>query len=202
MPEPGEEVRQLQGCVNDLISVLALSAIWTGRESSHVIETLVDALLGMLRLDFVYVRVSDSVGDPPLEAARTAPRRAMATGAAEIRVALADVWGAAPAPSTARLSNPVGDGEVSVARVRLGVDDEEGVLVAASQREDFPTRTEMLLLQVAANQATLGSGKPGSSTSRSGSGGGRRRIGGPSGPSSSTARTSSAWRPPRVRCCS
>ena len=50
MEAPADEVKRLQACINDLISVLALPAIWTGHGPSHVLRTLLDALLGMLRL--------------------------------------------------------------------------------------------------------------------------------------------------------
>jgi len=52
--------------------------------------------------------------------------------------------------------NPTGDGDVSIAPSRLGFQGEMGVLVAGSQRADFPTQTERLLLNVAANQAAIG----------------------------------------------
>ena len=46
------DIKRLQSCINDLVSVLALPAIWSGSESSHVLGTLLDVLLAMLRLDF------------------------------------------------------------------------------------------------------------------------------------------------------
>jgi C4-dicarboxylate-specific signal transduction histidine kinase len=52
--------------------------------------------------------------------------------------------------------NPIGVGEISIALFRLGLHDEGGIFVAGSQRADFPTAIETLLLQVAVNQAALG----------------------------------------------
>ena len=40
--------------------------------------------------------------------------------------------------------------------LRLGLHGEIGVIVAGSQRADFPSQTEKLLLSVAANQAAIG----------------------------------------------
>src|SRR5439155_4012034 len=51
---------------------------------------------------------------------------------------------------------PIGDGDVSIVPLRLGLRDEIGVIVAGSQRADFPGETERLLLRVAANQAAIG----------------------------------------------
>ena len=60
---PDEEIKDLRRCLNDLVSVLALPAMWSGREPSHVVHTLLDSLLGMLHLDFVYARVNVAAGE-------------------------------------------------------------------------------------------------------------------------------------------
>src|SRR6266446_5335600 len=61
-----------------------------------------------------------------------------------------------PHNSPLHVRNPVGDGNVSVLLLRLGLQAEMGVFVAGSKRADFPTQTERLLLNVAANQAAIG----------------------------------------------
>ena len=50
----------------------------------------------------------------------------------------------------------VGELDLAIASARLGLGGEFGLVVAGSQRYDFPTQTEKLLLDVAANQATIG----------------------------------------------
>ena len=67
-----EEIKHLQRCVNDLVSVLALPAMWSGGEPSQIVNTLVDALLRMLQLDLVYVRLKETVGRAPIELVRFA----------------------------------------------------------------------------------------------------------------------------------
>src|SRR5262245_7404625 len=52
MERPAIAIKRLKACINDLISVLALPAIWSGNEPSQILGTLLDVLLGMLRLDF------------------------------------------------------------------------------------------------------------------------------------------------------
>ena len=151
----GDEVKRLEGCINDMISVLALPAIWTGREPSHVVSTLLEALLGMLRLDFAYARLSAAAGGLPIEVVRSAPRPEWDARPAEVGAALARV-SAGGASAAVRVPNPVGDGEVSIASCRLGIGSDAGVLVAGSRRGDFPTKTETLLMRVAANQAGIG----------------------------------------------
>jgi PAS domain S-box-containing protein len=150
-----EEIRRLRSSINDLISIQALPAIWDGRESGSIVSTLLDVLVSMLQLDFAYVRLSDSINGTPVEFVRLAQRRAPPPPALEIGRAL-DRWltnQSAHAPLV--VPNPAGDGELKIAPFRLGLTDEIGVLVAGSERANFPTPTESLLLGMAANQALV-----------------------------------------------
>jgi signal transduction histidine kinase len=151
MEQTADEVRHLRGCINDLISILALPAIWSGHDPANVIGTLLDALLRILRLDFAYARVTDAV-----EMVRVPDRRSPAAQPQEIGRAL-DRWlSEHPSPSHFKVPNPIGTGEISIALFRLGLHDEGGIFVAGSQRSDFPTAIETLLLQVAVNEAAIG----------------------------------------------
>lgn len=154
--ENTDEIQRLKGCINDLISVLALPAIWNGREPSHIVSTLLDVLLGMLRLDFAYARVSDPVDGSPIEVVRLAQRRNLPAQPQEVGRLLNRWLTGDPPASPLVVPNPIGEGEVSIAPFRLGLQDEVGGLVAGSRRADFPTKIEMLLLQVATNQAAIG----------------------------------------------
>ena len=151
-----DEVKRLQSCINDLISVLALPAIWSGNESSQIVGTLLDVLLGMLRLDFAYARLNDSSDGPPIEVVSLGQRKCPSTQPQEVGRAL-DRWlSGDPANSSFVIPNPAGEGEVSIAWFSLGLKDEVGTLVAGSRRADFPTEVERLLLRVAVNQAGIG----------------------------------------------
>lgn len=149
-----DEVRHLRGCINDLVSLLALPALWSGRKPSQIIETLLDALLGMLRLDFIYARLNDTAGDLPFEAVRIAQRTHVHQPPEIGRVF--EHWLAQDkVPSSSVMPNPVGDGEAHIARFSLGLHEQTGVGLAGSRRPDFPSETETLLLTVAANQAAI-----------------------------------------------
>ena len=54
--DPSGEIKNLKRCLNDVVSLLALPAMWAGSQPSQIVQTLLDALLGMLCLDFVYAR--------------------------------------------------------------------------------------------------------------------------------------------------
>src|SRR5438094_9221124 len=157
MEHTADEIKRLQACINDLISVLALPAIWGGREPSQIVSTLLDVLLGMLRLDFAYARLSDAIGGGvPIEMVRLAQGRNLAVQPQEIGHALNPWLTGDPRTSPLVMPNLLGEGTVSIAPLRLGLQNEVGVLVAGSKRADFPTEIEMLLLRVAANQAGIG----------------------------------------------
>jgi len=49
--QAGDEIKRLQCCINDLISVQAFAAIWTSQELAHSVGTLLDLLVCMLRLN-------------------------------------------------------------------------------------------------------------------------------------------------------
>src|SRR5712671_739966 len=154
--ESTTEIKRLQSCINDLISVLALPAIWSGSESSQILGTLLDVLLTMLRLDFAYARLRDGSDSPPIEVVRLGDHRHSFVQPQQFGQAL-DPWlMGEQLPSQCVVPSPVGEGEVSIASFSLGLQHEVGVLVAGSRRADFPTEVERLLLRVAANQAGIG----------------------------------------------
>jgi len=154
--ETTTEIKRLQSCINDLISVLALPAIWSGGESSQILGTLLDVLLTMLRLDFAYARLGDATEGPLIEVVRLSGHRHSSVQPWQFGQAL-DRWLTDDQTSSrCVVPSPVGEGEVSIASFPLGLQHEGGVLVAGSGRADFPTEVEGLLLRVAANQAGIG----------------------------------------------
>ncbi|HUA19134.1 MAG TPA: PAS domain S-box protein, partial [Bryobacteraceae bacterium] len=154
--QPGdlaEEIKHLQRCNNDLVSLLALPAMWSGAEPSQIVHTLLDALLRMLQLELVYVRLKDPGGQAPIDMVRFAgslrPRE-------EIGKALSHWLEAGPLEWPPLIPNPLGDGDLRIVPLELGLQGEIGVMVAGSERMDFPQQTERLILSVAANQASVG----------------------------------------------
>jgi formate hydrogenlyase transcriptional activator len=153
--QTADEVTDLRACLNDLITVLALPAIWSIHEPSQMVSTLLEVLVGMRRLDFAYVRLGDSFGcGAPIEMARLAQPQNVTPQ--EIGHALTPWLEDGPHPSPILVPNPIGEGQISISTFRLGVQDELGVLVAGSRRGDFAGEVERLLLRVTANQAAIG----------------------------------------------
>jgi signal transduction histidine kinase len=150
------EVARLRGCLNDVVGVMALPAVWAGGEPGRIGSTLVDALIGSLGLAFVFVRLKNPKTGSSEEIVRFAEpwegdRRTPVLHAA-MDPSLADGLPKWAAPG--RVS--VGDADMSIATARLGLHGDIGMVVAGSERLDFPMQTERLLLELAANQATIG----------------------------------------------
>jgi PAS domain S-box-containing protein len=154
--EPAGEIKRLQNCINDLISVLALPAIWSGSEPSSILGTLLDVLLTMLRLDFAYARLNDTSIGQQIELVRMADQRKSAVPAEHFGEALESCLTGDQSHSRRTIPDPTGDADISITSFALGLHDKVGVLVVGSRRIDFPTEVEQLLLRIATNQAAIG----------------------------------------------
>src|SRR5215213_7882817 len=156
LEHPAEEVQRLRRCVNDLVSVVALPAIWGGGGPAEIVRVLTEALLGMLRLDLIYVRLGVAASGAPVETVQFAQPGSPEAGPREIGE-LFDRWlGDDPQKWPPLARHTVGDGKMTLVPLRLGPRGEIGVIVAGSRRADFPRQTESLVLSVAANQAAVG----------------------------------------------
>ena len=69
-PGQSEEIKGLQRCIDDLVSVLALPAMWGGREPSLILDVLLETLAPMLRLDLICARLNEGVGGVPVDLMR------------------------------------------------------------------------------------------------------------------------------------
>jgi PAS domain S-box-containing protein len=153
-----EEVARLRGCLNDLVSITALPALGTGGEPAHIVSALLDALIGTLQLAFVYVRLNDPKGERPIGMVRVAESLQVqgTVEAREISQAIDSSLGAVPTTWPPRAQVLIQEVDLSVAYAPLGLRGEIGIVAAGSPRFDFPTQTEKLVLDVAANQAAIG----------------------------------------------
>lgn len=146
-----DEVRQLRRSMNDLVGLAALPAMWVGRDAAYVVNTLLDALAGMLDADFVYVGLTEASD------ARSAARvgRAMGRAPADIIELLSGSLGKDHAswPVSGEIS--IGGAVLAIAAAPMGLEGEVGIVAAGSRRAGFADEAERLLLSVAANQAAL-----------------------------------------------
>ncbi len=138
----------LRAVLRDLVALSAIPAAWVGREPAAVAAGLADTLTGLLRLDFVYVRLC------------------VPGFAGAVDVTRGEGWPAFPGwleshlAERGRLSGreivPEVDSSVAQCRgivIPIGVDSEGGLVAAASDRPDFPSASDQLLLNLATNHA-------------------------------------------------
>jgi signal transduction histidine kinase len=146
--ETDADVLRMRAVLRDLVALSAIPAAWVGSEPPAVATGLADALVGLLQLDVAFVRLSDP------------------GGAGAVEVTRGSAWTSLPEWLEGRLARSapfprkevVPDvGDDSARRrgfaVPVGVNGEGGVVAAASERSDFPTPMEQLLLSLAANHA-------------------------------------------------
>jgi thioredoxin reductase (NADPH) len=156
LEDPAQEIKRLRRCINDLTSLLALPAIWRGSEPSQIVQTLLDVLFRMLRLDFAYARLSDAFGVMPVEILRVAEDSKIHLSVEEVRDMLGDPLSAYAQGPLPKIRNQLAIEGIAIVPAQLGVHGEIGVIVLGSNRTGFPEKTESLLLSVAVNEASIG----------------------------------------------
>ena len=110
----------------------------------------------MLRLDLVYVRLKEPISETSIEMVRFAQSQTPKSAPQEICHALNQLLGNDPQKWSPSMRTTIDDKEISIIPLPLGLQGDIGVIVAGSQRTDFPEQTERLLLSVAANQTSIG----------------------------------------------
>jgi signal transduction histidine kinase/PAS domain-containing protein len=141
------EIVALRTVLRDLVALSAIPTAWVGRAPAAVAGGLADALVGLLQLDFVFVRlrVPSAVGE--VDATRG---KAWDTFPEWLEIRLVE----GGRLSGMEIIPDVGDGEPCRGiAIPVGVNAEGGVVAAACSRIDFPTEIDRLLLRLAANHA-------------------------------------------------
>ena len=158
-PDPGwhpvADTATLRSQLGDLVAILALPAVWSGRDAAGISEALLEVLSSMLRLDLAYVRVGNPAGSRPLEVARVEGRSDFGNGAREIAGLLSERPTNNDASPALVLLHPVTGQPLRAARIVLGPDGPTDVIIAASRRSSFPTPHERFMLQSIATQAEI-----------------------------------------------
>src|SRR5579863_3885204 len=124
--DPAEEIKRLQRCINDLVSLFAVPAMWSSGEPSRIVDTLLDALLRMLQLDLVYVRLREWGGEAPIEMVRFARSWEKTAQPHEIGAVFKPWLGADPQRWPPLIRNPMMGGDISIMPLLLGLQGEVG----------------------------------------------------------------------------
>jgi len=151
---PGDTAT-LSSQLRDLIAILALPAVWSGRDAADIPEAVLEALSSMLRLDLAYIRAADPAGSGPVETARVQGRPDLGSRGREIAGLLADGTTDPDANQALVLPDPATGEPLRATRTALGLAGHTGVVIAASRRSSFPTPFERFLLQSIIMQAEV-----------------------------------------------
>jgi signal transduction histidine kinase len=150
-----DEIHTLRRTMRDLVALSTLPAVWTGYGPDGVAQSLADVLLSMLALDLIYIQVQGPAETDTLVVVRAKDQPDAADRAPVVREALASWLQADPSSPLPAFANPFGTGMLQLAIIRFGDTGDAAALVAGSQRPDFPTTMERLLLSVGANQTAI-----------------------------------------------
>jgi PAS domain S-box-containing protein len=139
-------------CMSDLITLVALPAMWSGGDLFQIGNILLDALQAMLDVDLLYLRLMLPDDPARVELARL-PTSDVAINAQEVGASLDSALGPLSAwPASANLS--LGRGLMVIAHAQVGLGGAAGVLVAGCHGR-LLSQEERLVLNVGANQAAL-----------------------------------------------
>ena len=144
------EIRTLRRCIGDIVAMSTLSAVWARASRSAIADSLAQVIYETLAADAVYVALRGSSAAPPCVTARGITE---ARGLPDpIRITLTN-WLHDSAGDAEALTTFDATREAQI--TPIGIAGEHGVIVTVSADEDFRSDTHRLLLNVAANQATL-----------------------------------------------
>ncbi|MFC5461455.1 hybrid sensor histidine kinase/response regulator [Massilia niabensis] len=143
--------------MRDLVALSTLPAIWGELGLDGIVDSLASVILSMLDLDLAYVRLSDSADAAidAIDAVRSKRQDAASLFLPAARCALDSLSSPSAAHAPATIPHPEGGQPLRVSVVRFGIGRDIGAMVVGSQRPDFPSEHERLLLGVAANQAAV-----------------------------------------------
>lgn len=150
------ELQKLRRCNRDLIALSTLPALWTNSNRIQIAESLVTVLLDTLQLDVVLLSLKAQRDEIPFEVVRTKQ--------GTVTQNQVEKWTTAFLPllkldhqisQSVSIFHPFENQELFVRNVPIGYDGFYGVLIAASQRRDFPSEDDSLLLNIGTNQIAI-----------------------------------------------
>src|SRR3954447_9027014 len=134
------EILRLRAVLRDLVALSTIPLAWIGREPPAVAAGLADTLIGLLQLDFVFVRLCDPGGAGAVDVKRGSAWRTFPE------------WLEGHVATSGLLSGneivPDVGGAMEPCRgvvIPVGVNAEGGVVAAARERTDFRTEVDQLL---------------------------------------------------------
>jgi DNA-binding NarL/FixJ family response regulator len=152
LKHPREKRRSPLGWTNDLMGILTLPSMWSGREPTQVVVALLEVVIRILKLDFAYALLRPRSSEV-METIRFADSRVSQDNIHAVRQAL-NRWLTSDLPTQSCVIRGFGD-DTNFAVVSLSAQEHIGEMVASSNCSGFPTERDRFLLGVAANYAAI-----------------------------------------------
>lgn len=150
-PEPLEP--ELRRTIADLATLSELPAAWASATIESMAQSMAEALIGMLGLEFVFVRAAGLAPGEVIETARR-PDGPLSAGKVKSLAKSIQPWLSDSTAKRPAMVHPFTTGTVQTAFVRHGVGD-VGIIFAGAKRSDFPSERDRLILRVAANHIAV-----------------------------------------------
>jgi signal transduction histidine kinase len=149
--DASHEVQALRRCINDVVALSTLSAVWAGASRPKIAAGLAEVLRDTLGAEMVCVGLRATAG-----AGATVAMSPDASGAprwAAVAATVADWCQQQNSPSV--IGDALPGAPLGHVIAPIGIAAEHGVVVTFADRPGFPTQTDRLLLNLGANQATV-----------------------------------------------
>ena len=143
----------LRHCIRDLVALSTLPAAWQNYDMRQIGSSIVATLIAMLDADFVLIAIPDYGAKLFTELARSSPKLNPAN-LKRVRSMLQREKAAPDGREEFVIADASGGRDLHVMTAPIGFGG-DATLAAGSIRDTFPTRTERLLLNAGANQATI-----------------------------------------------
>ena len=138
----------------DLMGLLALPALWLGRDGSTVLRLVAEAVERIVALDLCYVSAPLLRGEPPFTSLRLNGRPV----SVDDRLIWHDAIDVCESMSVGAVpvSQATPSGDMRVLRLRLGYSSLDGSIWFGSTDRNFPSITELAFLRAAATLGATG----------------------------------------------
>ncbi|MDF1631278.1 PAS domain-containing protein [Mycoplana sp. MJR14] len=147
------ENERLRRCVNDILSITALPAVWTGGTVDEIGTALLEGLRAILDVDFLMLRVAGN-GDHPEMLMERSTNNAV-SGRPTLVEDLIATFGTNVGEWPQRAELVRDQVRFRLISEKLGIDGKIGLLIAGSIASSFPSEQDRIVLHVAASQAAI-----------------------------------------------
>jgi signal transduction histidine kinase/ActR/RegA family two-component response regulator len=145
---------RIQQSLRDLMSLLALPALWAGRDGAGVLQLMTQAVERIVEMDMSYVNVPLLPNESPVITLRLNGNTA---NDEQIRLwqSALDAWESMPINAPA-ISCETPLGTLRVIRLSMGYSAQQGSVWFGAAEADFPVVTQLAFLRAAASMAATG----------------------------------------------